>query len=386
MYEHIASLLLRLTRRARVRKFEELQANAYQPSEVLRRQQDEAFSKLIQHARSNVPYYRKLLANLEVRSLDDITSIPFLTKRDIRENMEALKAENIPPRRFIPNSTGGSTGETIEFFSDADQMLASLLLRSNTWTGWRIGEKQMQLWGAHYDLPKAKGAVDGLKSRLIQRNLILSSYDMTEDDMAAYASRINRYRPALVTGYPSAMALFSEFMREKGIAVHAPKGIVTSAETLFENQRKTIESVFGCRVFNRYGCREAGGVAQECEEGNGLHVFTEHVIVEVVDEHGNPCGPGESGEIVLTKLDNYAFPFIRYRVGDVGALSGRSCPCGRNLPMLERVEGRVFDIVVGTNGNHLSGTFWTIESPVSTSTSMGTRPSGAPRRRRIRKV
>jgi phenylacetate-CoA ligase len=144
------------------------------------------------------------------------------------------------------------------------------------------------------------------------------------------------------------------------LKVHSPKGIVTSAETLYPHQRETIESVFGCRIFNRYGCREAGNIAQECEEHNGLHIFSEHVVVEVVDEKGDPAPPGEPGEIVVTKLDNYVFPFIRYRIGDIGVLSERRCPCGRNLPMLESVEGRVFDIIVGTNGNHLSGTFWTI--------------------------
>lgn len=343
-----------------MKTFDELIENAYRPEQVLKEQQETAFLKLIDHARSNVPYYSNILRNIDIRSLDDITSIPFLTKKTIRENFEDLKATDIPPERFIPNSTGGSTGEKLEFYGDTDQILASLLLRSNTWTGWDVGEKQMQLWGAHYDISKARGFVNRFKSSLIQRNLLLSSYDMTEEDMRDYHGRINRYRPALITGYPSAMALFSEFIRGNGLTVHSPKGIITSAETLYEHQRKIIESVFGCRVLNRYGCREVGGVAQECLEQDGLHIFTEHVMIEVVDDNGKPCGPEESGEIVVTKLDNLAFPFIRYRIGDIGVLSDRICPCGRNLPMLEKVEGRVFDIVVGTNGNHLSGTYWTI--------------------------
>ena len=82
--------------------------------------------------------------------------------------------------------------------------------------------------------------------------------------------------------------------------------------------------------------------------------------MEVIDENGNRCEPGKTGEIVITKLDNYSFPFIRYKIGDIGVLSERICPCGRNLPMLEEIKGRVFDLIVGTNGNHLSGTFWTI--------------------------
>lgn len=343
-----------------MKKFNELKENAYKPRETLADQQEAGFSRLINHAVTNVPYYREILSDLSIQSLSDIVSIPFLTKKVIRENIEALKAENIPRERFIPNSTGGSTGEKLEFFGDTDQILASLLLRSNSWTGWDVGEKQMQLWGAHYDLSRVSDFVNRLKSSVIQRNILLSSYDMTEEDMRDYHGKINRYRPALITGYPSAMALFSEFIRGNGLTAHSPKGIVTSAETLYEHQRKTIESVFGCKVLNRYGCREVGNIAQECLEQNGLHIFTEHLIIEIVDEKGNPCKTGETGEIVVTNLDNFTFPFIRYRIGDIGSLSGRTCPCGRNLPMLEEVKGRVFDIIVGANGNHLSGTYWTI--------------------------
>jgi len=357
---YLSLLLLRLLRRSRIKKFKELIANAYLPPEELKEQQDTALARLVEHARANVPYYGRILRDREIRSVFDLAAVPFLTKDLIRENFEELKAANLPPDRFIPNSTGGSTGEKLEFFGDTAQILDSLLLRSNSWTGWRPGEKQLQLWGSHYDISIVSGLAGTLKNRLIQRNVLLSSYDMTAEDMASYLDRINAYGPALITGYPSAMALFSEFIRDRGRRVHSPKGIITSAETLFEHQRETIESVFGSPVFDRYGCREAGGVAQECAERNGLHIFTEHVVVEVVDENGEPCGPGRTGEIVLTKLDNYAFPLIRYRIGDIGAISGRTCPCGRNLPMLERVEGRAFDIIVGTNGNHLSGTFWTI--------------------------
>ncbi len=360
MNKYLSRSLLRLLRGSRIKKFEELVANAYLPPEVLKEQQDAALIRLIDHARANVPYYGRILKNTEICSVADLAAVPFLTKKLIRDNFDELKASNIPEERFIPNSTGGSTGEKLEFFGDTAQILDSLLLRSNSWTGWQPGEKQLQLWGSHYDISIVSGLAGRLKNSLIQRNVLLSSYDMTGEDMASYLDRINSYRPALITGYPSAMALFSEFIRDSGRTVHSPKGIITSAETLFEHQRDTIESVFGCRVLNRYGCREAGGVAQECMEQNGLHIFTEHVVIEVVDENGEPCRPGRTGEIVLTKLDNYAFPLIRYRIGDIGALSDRVCPCGRNLTMLEKVEGRVFDIIVGTNGNHLSGTFWTI--------------------------
>lgn len=360
MLKHISKFLLMMTRPARLRKLKELNRNQYLPSEVLKNQQQKAFLKLIKHARENAPYYRKLLDGTRIESIEDIRRIPFLTKRLIRENIERIKAENIPSRRFILNSTGGSTGEKLVFYNDSKAKRAPFLLRGNTWTGWEIGEKQADLWGAHYDLSKFKGFFNRINKSVIHRKIVMSSYNMTEENMLEYTRKINRFKPALITGYSSALFLLSEFIKKEKLDIHSPRGIISSAETLHQHQRKVIESVFDTKVLDRYGCREVGNIAHECEERNGLHIFTEHIFLEVVNENGEQCIPGETGEIVITKLDNYAFPMIRYRIGDIGVLSERKCPCGRNLPLLEEVKGRVFDIIVGTNGNHLSGTFWTI--------------------------
>lgn len=353
-------MLLQLTRRSRLKELERLQENQYRSPETLRDQQESAFLKLIKHARSRVPYYREILRDVEIKTLEDISRIPFLTKKIIHERIEDIKAEGMPPGRFILNSTGGSTGEKLTFYNDSNSKLTEFLMRGNMWAGWEIGDKQVQLWGAHYDMPAARGFYDGIKRSLIHRKIMMSSYDMTEEDMMRYCHKINSYRPALITGYASALDLFAEFIMKNGLGIYSPKGMVSSAESLHENQREKIESVFGCKLLDRYGCREVGNIAHECEEQNGLHIFTEHIIMEIVDENGISCEAGEEGEIVITKLDNYAFPFIRYRIGDIGVMSDRSCPCGRNLPMLEEIKGRVFDLIVGTNGNRLSGTFWTI--------------------------
>lgn len=358
--KYLSRFLLRLTRGSRLDKFEELMENQYRPPEIIRQQQERKFLELIRHSKANVPYYRKTLKNIKIEKLEDITRIPFLTKQKIHDNIENLKASNLPEERFIPNSTGGSTGEKMVFYNDSSSHLNAFLMRGNSWAGWEVGDRQAQLWGAHYDLSRAKTFINKLKTSLIHRNIMMSSYSMTEQDMMEYREKINRFKPKLITGYASALNLFSEFLKNHDLEIHSPEGIISSAETLYDYQRKKIESAFGCRVLNRYGCREVGNIAHECGEQNGLHIFTEHILLEVVDENGNPCKPGETGEIVISKLDNYAFPFIRYKIGDLGVISDRTCPCGRNLPLLEEVKGRVFDLIVGTNGNRLAGTFWTI--------------------------
>jgi len=226
------------------------------------------------------------------------------------------------------------------------------------WTGWNFGERQITLWGSHYDISKAQKFFNKIKSQCFQRNSYLSAYDMTESDMVKYREKINEYKPRLITAYPTALFIFADFLERKGLSVYQPKEIICTAETLYEYQREKIESIFGCKVYNRYGCREVSNIAHQCEKQKSLHINAEHIIVEVIDDNGNPCKPGELGEIVVTDLDNYVFPFIRYKIGDIGILSDKECSCGRGLPLLEKVEGRIFDIIVGTNGEKLTGVFF----------------------------
>jgi phenylacetate-CoA ligase len=149
-------------------------------------------------------------------------------------------------------------------------------------------------------------------------------------------------------------------LKKKKIKGFEIKSIISSAEVLYEYQRELIESVFHCKVFNRYGCREFGNIAHECSEHSGMHINVEHVYVECIKEDGEPAALGERGELIITDLDNYGMPFIRYKIGDIGELSDRKCNCGRVLPLLKEVGGRTFDIIVGTNGRCLGGTFWTL--------------------------
>jgi phenylacetate-CoA ligase len=109
-------------------------------------------------------------------------------------------------------------------------------------------------------------------------------------------------------------------------------------------------------VFNRYGCREVSVVASECAAHRGLHIMAEGLYVEIETPRG-PAAPGEMGAILVTDLLNHAMPLIRYRIGDLGAWADGTCPCGRGLPRLERVAGRVTDFLVGCDGRLVSGVY-----------------------------
>jgi len=187
--KYLSKFILQLTRHPRMRKLKELNENEYRTKEILKNQQEANFLKIIKHAKSNVPYYSNILKDIKIESLEDITYIPFLTKKLIQENKDQLKAQNYPSDKFHMDSTGGSTGEKLEFYSDTSEIRAAFLMRGNKWAGWKVGEKQVLLWGAHYDIAKIQGLYKKLQGSLIHRNIMMSSYNMTKEDMLNYYKR-----------------------------------------------------------------------------------------------------------------------------------------------------------------------------------------------------
>lgn len=322
--------------------------------------QSQKLVALLDHARKLSPYFKDFPT---INGVDEITQLPLMTKDIIRENVESIKATNYESGELKKNSTSGSSGDALHFFSDQklDHLRQAIAMRGNYWAGYTFGEPLLLLWGSVADVNKTKQLKTKLAhSPLLFNQKVLSSFEMTEADMRSHVSDINAFKPSLIVGYPSSMDAFSEFLIKEQIKLHTPNGIITSGETLFEPQRIRIEQAFGCKVMNRYGTREVGNIASECMHQTGLHIHQDHVIVEVLNEHQQPCKPGELGELVITDLNNLGFPIIRYRIGDLGVLADKPCSCGRPFQLLERVEGRVFDLIVGTNGNRVPGNYFTL--------------------------
>jgi phenylacetate-coenzyme A ligase PaaK-like adenylate-forming protein len=174
--------------------------------------------------------------------------------------------------------------------------------------------------------------------------------------MLEFHAALHRFRPRVIQAYARAAVLFARFLQARGLEAHRPHSIVTSAEILEDDDRRLLEEVFGCPVFNRYGCREVSVVASECPAHSGLHVMAEGLYLEIETPSG-PAAPGEMGAVLVTDLLNGAMPLIRYRIGDMAAWADGPCPCGRGLPRLERVAGRVTDFLVGADGRLVSGVF-----------------------------
>ncbi|HER44172.1 MAG TPA: hypothetical protein ENO08_06905, partial [Candidatus Eisenbacteria bacterium] len=318
---------------------------------------------LLASAAAYVPYYRELFAGAgvdagSIETIEDFRRIPLLTKERIREAGGSILTKD-PLRRGVPSDTGGSTGEILYFFTDlsAGPLKRANALRGYRWAGVDVGERQAYLWGIDHDRPPKERLRDGLKD-YFNNVLRLSAIHMSDETMRSYAAALRRFKPAILVGYPSALESLVRFCVRTGTAGPRPKAVVTSGEMLLPRQRGRIEGFFACPLFDRYGIREFGDVAQECDRHEGLHVFSDLYHVEVLDDEGNPADPGESGELVVTDLSNYFMPFIRYRTGDPAIRTDRVCSCGRGMPLLERIEGRSQDAVVTPEGVRVDGLFW----------------------------
>jgi phenylacetate-CoA ligase len=190
----------------------------------------------------------------------------------------------------------------------------------------------------------------------LREPLWLDTANITEASLVAFHTALKRWRPRIIQAYARSAVLFARYLRGHRWTPHRPHALITSAEVLEEEERRLLEEVFGCPVFNRYGCREVSVIASECPAHSGLHVMAEGLYLEIETPHG-PARPGEMGAVLVTDLLNFAMPLIRYRIGDMAAWAEGNCPCGRGLPRLERVAGRVTDFLVCCDGRLVSGVY-----------------------------
>ena len=182
------------------------------------------------------------------------------------------------------------------------------------------------------------------------RESFFNVHGLDRNKLLHFTQKMKSFKPAIMVGYTNAFYHLSRLIKDEGIRVPKPLGIVTTAETLFPEQRHAIEDAFGCSVFNRYASSEVGVIAAECTAHEGMHIMTENVYVEILREDGTPALPGTPGKILVTDLNNLAMPLIRYDLGDIGVLSKKKCSCGRPYPCLEKVTGRLSDILQLPNG------------------------------------
>ena len=315
--------------------------------------------RLLTSAGARVPYYRNLFADIgfmveDVVSLADLARLPLLDKSTIRANSDALKAENATGlARF---NTGGSSGEPLVFYIGKERVSHDVAAkwRATRWWNVDIGDPEVVIWGSPIEL----GAQDGMRAirDRVLRTQLLPAFEMSENKLDHFLDEISSARPKMLFGYPSALSHIARHANARGRRMDnlGIRVAFVTSERLYDEQRRQISKIFGCPVANGYGGRDAGFIAHECPHGS-MHITAEDIIVEIIDPRGAPVSRGEAGEIVVTHLATSAFPFIRYRTGDIGVLDSKPCSCGRGLPLLKEIQGRSTDFLVAKNGTVMHG-------------------------------
>lgn len=351
-----------LRRRNTLAYLKELEGNQWLSEEKLKETQWTKLQLLLKHVYKNVPYYRKRFKTVSIDSIrkpEDFSKLPFLTKQDIRENQEELLAKNYKNKRIFNTATGGSSGMPLQLKLDHNnyEWRQAAVKRVYGWAGYKDGEKTVFIWGGSVGkenlFKKIKHSID----EHLKRHKIYNTFYFNKEMMHQYVKGINHFKPKTIVAYTTPLYNFSRFIKENNKRIYSPDSIIVAAEKLYSCQRELIEKVFCCPVFETYGCREVTSIAAECEQHSGMHINMENIYLEVMKGSKN-AKPGEMGEIVLTDLNNYCMPLIRYKNEDIGSLSGEKCKCGRGLSLLKKVEGRILDTIQTPDGKLIPGEFF----------------------------
>jgi phenylacetate-CoA ligase len=314
---------------------------------------------LIEYAYAHVPYVRNRMQECGVRpadiqSTEDLRRLPVMTKADIRAHRSELRSEIA--RNLVLNSTTGSTGEPLLFDISKRRIASRVACRQRVtqWWGLSVGDPEFVLWGSPVELTR-QDWMRALRDQFLATKL-LPAFEMSEPVMSSYLAEMLRRGCRFISGYPSAIYLLSLYARKRGINLRrlGLKTVFVTGEMLWPNQREVISEVMNCPVADGYGGRDSGFISHECPQG-GMHILSDAVIVEVVDEMGRPVPSGESGDIIATDLHSEEVPFIRYATGDRGSLSSQLCRCGRALPLFEKLEGRRMEFFLTPDGRQIPG-------------------------------
>ena len=308
---------------------------------------------------THVPFYRQVFSEAgfdpaKMSRVADLQRLPFLTKPVIRANTDALRADDA--RGLARFNTGGSSGEPLIFFIGDERVTHDVAAkwRATRWWDVDIGDREIVVWGSPIEL----GAQDRVRQfrDALMRTELMPAFEMSETKLDGFVARIRARRPAMLFGYPSAISHIARHAKKRGIRLDdlGVRVVFVTSERLYDDQRESIERLFGCPVANGYGGRDAGFIAHQCPSGS-MHITAEDIAVEIVDALGQVLPPGQSGEIVVTHLATRDFPFIRYRTGDIGVLDDTPCACGRGLPVLKEIQGRSTDFVIALDGTVMHG-------------------------------
>ncbi|WP_418512169.1 phenylacetate--CoA ligase family protein [Corallibacter sp.] len=340
--------------------FQKINMHQWDSAEEIKMMQEVNFIGLAREAIMNVPYYEEW-AKKEGVHPNDIKTLSDLERFPILEKMQVLKS----PDKFINKlenkvnglkalSTSGTTGSPLTVFTNNKCRAEhyAFFTRLRRWYGVDRFDKRATFFGRVLQKANNK-TLPFWRYDKFQRNLLMSSYHLSPENLIKYVEKIVDYRPEEIIAYPSSLYPLARFIVESNIAPIKLKLIITTAEVLHPFQREMINKAFDAPVVNQYGCTEMAFFASECEKGY-MHLHPEHGIGEVIDPN-NEYSETTRGEFVVTGLINRVMPLIRYRIGDIVELDNtfKLCECGRSFPVIGNIDGRSDDVLYRKDGTSI---------------------------------
>jgi phenylacetate-CoA ligase len=336
-----------------------LEKSQWWTSEQTRQFQWQALQRLLEHTFRTVPYYKKKyaaegIALSDIRTISDFAKLPPLSRAEVNSHRDELCSE-ITTSKLIQHATGGSSGVPTRFVitMDSYDWRCAASDRAYSWSGHRLGQRTLYLWGAPL------GNISRLKStkvaahRMLRRELFVPTFIQTPELWHQTSKRALQFRPRFIVGYVSSIEQFASFLISEKLTLPGIQAVISAAEPVHEKTRQLVMQAFGAPLYNAYGSREFMSIAAECDQHRGLHINAENILVET--ELARSEGPSE---LLVTDLHNFGMPFIRYRIGDVGAIDESMCSCGRGLPLISSVEGRVLEVLRTSSGRIVPGEFF----------------------------
>ena len=320
--------------------------------------QQERLSLLLPRAAKSVPFYRELWSkrrsNGDKASWEYLENWPILEKEQLREHARAFIAEDCNASRMFNDHTSGTTGKSINLWSSKETVRSWYALfeaRCRRWHGVSRQDHWANLGGQLIAPAKRREPPFWVWNAALNQ-LYMSSYHLAPDLVSSYIDALRRYRISYLLGYTSSLYELAQSVLQSGRSVRMSV-VITNAEPVFDYQRRVIEEAFECPVRASYGMAETVAAASECPGGK-LHVWPEAGILEVLNQ-GQSVPDGISGELIATGLMNFDMPLIRYRVGDhvTQAAKNSGCVCGRMLPQLASVDGRLDDVLYTFDGRRI---------------------------------
>jgi len=329
------------------RYFEDLMRSQWFSAEEFRNLQTIELRKLIVEAVESTTYYKRVLgkymSDLENLTLDNINDIPILEKSVLREQLSDFINSSKTGVGCGEVHTSGTSGTplTLPYDLESSRRNRAFRERQCRWGGVSGSDVSVRFSG-RLILGKRNQA-PFWRYNAAQRQWFFSTYHMTEENLPLYAEKLRLIKPAYLDGYPSSLYVLARwFQSQKDNTTVRPWAIITTAETLGDHQRKLIESVFKCPVFDQYSSTEGAPWITQCPAGR-YHINCESGIIEILRPDGQPADDGEIGEMIVTSFFQRTVPLIRYRIGDTAICDKGICPCGRNMPLVKSITGRMDD-------------------------------------------